>query len=593
MLRTYGGLAILPGTEEEITTLVKAAKLQRAMTSEIGKLCLLKRDGSLPESAPWTHQYADAANSVVSKDKLVKPPLGLLWFGGPANDQVLPRHGHGPNPEVAGGRIFIEGANMLRCLDAYTGRLLWQRQLEGVGHYYDNTGHHPGANNIGSNYASLEDAVYILYKEKCLKLDPATGATEQEFALPADKDGVVPILGSLRTEGDFLVVTSLPLGISLRPDAMPVKDGNNITLEDAVGVTIKDGSGIKIVDGSEINYWKMKRETKDGKTTLVRDGEHIRIHGQQELTEIEWGQEVRVRSCKRITIADGKGVTAESAKGLKVEDGSGIELNAPYASASRSLVVLDRHSGELLWSRQAVHGFRHNAVIAADSTVFCLDKLSPNKEGFLSRRGLLPPNTSSLLALDIRTGKVIWQSKEEIFGTWLVYSSEHDVLVQCGSSFRDRAADEVGIGVAAYRGRDGHVLWKDLQRKYSGPLMLRHRELIMNGNGDGAWDLLTGKATGWSWRRNYGCNTAIGGEHVLTFRSGAAGYYDLTSKGGTGNLGGFKSGCTSNLIPADGLLTAPDYTRTCTCAFTVICVAPSSQEEPIQASALPENSAEW
>lgn len=67
--------------------------------------------------------------------------------------------------------------------------------------------------------------------------------------------------------------------------------------------------------------------------------------------------------------------------------------------------------------------------------------------------------------------------------------------------------------------------------------------------------------------RAYGCNTVVASEHLLTFRSGAAGYYDLSSHSGTGNLGGFKSGCTSNLIIANGVLNAPDYTRTCSCAY--------------------------
>ena len=65
----------------------------------------------------------------------------------------------------------------------------------------------------------------------------------------------------------------------------------------------------------------------------------------------------------------------------------------------------------------------------------------------------------------------------------------------------------------------------------------------------------------------YGCNTAIGSEHLLTFRSGAAGFCDLFSDSGTGNLGGFRSSCTSNLVVADGVLNAPDYTRTCSCAY--------------------------
>lgn len=79
--------------------------------------------------------------------------------------------------------------------------------------------------------------------------------------------------------------------------------------------------------------------------------------------------------------------------------------------------------------------------------------------------------------------------------------------------------------------------------------------------------LLTGEPTDWKWRRTYGCNTAIAGEYLMTFRSGAAGFYDLLGDSGTGNLGGFKSGCTSNLIPANGVLNAPDYTRTCDCAY--------------------------
>lgn len=71
----------------------------------------------------------------------------------------------------------------------------------------------------------------------------------------------------------------------------------------------------------------------------------------------------------------------------------------------------------------------------------------------------------------------------------------------------------------------------------------------------------------WNFTRTYGCNTCVASEHLLTFRSGAAGFYDLSNLGGTGNLGGFKSGCTSNLIAADGALNAPDYTRTCSCPY--------------------------
>src|SRR5438309_11268011 len=95
-------------------------------------------------------------------------------------------------------------------------------------------------------------------------------------------------------------------------------------------------------------------------------------------------------------------------------------------------------------------------------------------------------------------------------------------------------------------------------------------------------DPLTGLPVEWSWVRSYGCNTPMASEHLLTFRSGAAGYFDLCGDGGTGNLGGFRSSCTNNLVVAGGLLTAPDYTRTCTCSYqnqTSLALVPMPEAE--------------
>ncbi len=78
---------------------------------------------------------------------------------------------------------------------------------------------------------------------------------------------------------------------------------------------------------------------------------------------------------------------------------------------------------------------------------------------------------------------------------------------------------------------------------------------------------LTGQLEPWKITRAYGCNSIIASSNLLTFRSGAAGFYDMLTEAGTGNLGGFRSGCTSNLIAADGVLNAPDYTRTCSCSY--------------------------
>ena len=363
---------------------------------------------------------------------------------------------------------MIEGADFLRAIDVYTGRLLWQTSLPGVGSYYDNTSHFPGAGEIGSNYVTLPDFVYVSYGDKILKLDAATGEMQLEIEAPAENGH--PVWGAILTWEDFLIVTLNPVDVP------------------------------------------------DEKTASVASfGEAI--------------------------------------------------VPTTYSSASRRLLVLDRHTGQILWQRDAELNFRHNGIVAAAGKLFCIDGLSPKKLASLSRRGIKPEQNSRLLALDIATGKEVWSISEDVSATFLNYSIEHDVLVAGGSAYRDRAADEVDRGLVAYRGTDGHVLWQDLDTRYNGPCLLWKDKIITNGAGGFKFDLLTGERTEWSFSRMYGCNTIIGSQNLLTFRSGAAGFCDMLHDSGTGNFGGFRSSCTANLIVADGILCSPEYTRTCSCAY--------------------------
>lgn len=481
-LRPYGGTAVYRGSPEGELALKRAvskANLANAVLSDAGGGGLeLRRENALPGSAPWTHQYADVANTSISRDERVKPPLGLLWFGGASNDDILPRHGHGPAPQVIGGRLFIEGPHALRAVDVYSGRLLWQREFKNLGKYYDNTSHQPGANEIGSNYVSLADGIYVVYDRRCLRLEPATGDTLSEFTLPGDADHPDPHWGYIGIYEDLLIAGSTPVVIVPGKDDAP----------------------------------------------------------------------------------------------------PAIKTNTQYASSSHELVVMNRHSGEVLWRRKAGQVFRHNAIVAGAGMIFCIDAISPANLKLLERRGKSPETPPVLLALDARTGEVIWQTQEDVFGTWLGYSAQYDLLLEAGSPARDRAKDEAPSGMTAYRGRDGQRLWHE-DSKYRGQPMLHHSAIYTDGNG---FQLLngktlertnpiTGRTVDWSYRRNYGCNTPIGGQHLLTFRSAAAGFYDLNADAGAGCWGGFRSGCTSNLLPADGILNAPDYTRTCTCSYQNQC----------------------
>jgi len=539
-LRPYGGIACLPVSVDEISTVTQQIQRSKLPNAKIraaehvhyaqfppleegiplwkggqggfGDLLseppasllqsegylLLIREGSLPGAADWTHQYGDIANTVKSDDELVKLPLGILWFGGSSNMDVLPRHGHGPPEQVIGGRLFIEGIDSFSARDVYTGRVLWKRtldHLETYDVYYDETYkntpldpaynqvHIPGANARGANFVATLDKVYIAQKNSCLVLDAATGKTIEEIKLPLDANtGQMPRWGYIGVYKDYLIA----------------------------------GAGF--------------------------------VHYLDFLDLDELGSNI---SKKRLAF-----------------------YNFDITS-SKKLVIMNRHTGKVIWTRNSKLGFRHNAIAVGDNKIFCIDMIPPSVSDALERRlGKYNFGTPKIMALDIRNGNIIWHTNKDIFGTWLSYSKEYDILLQSGRQSRDMLRGEPAKGIIAYQGKDGTVLWSsDVSR--GGPYILHGDTIITDLY---AYDLLTGKQkmrvdplTGeekpWIFKRNYGCNYAIASEHLLTFRSAAAGFYDLEHDGGTGNFGGFRSSCTSNLIAANGVLNAPDYTRTCSCSY--------------------------
>lgn len=492
-VRPYGGILLFPAGTPVQEGSLESGKVEKL---DLSGWQLVTREGALPGAADWTHQYGDIGNTVKSGDSRVRAPLGVLWFGGSSNLDVLPRHGHGPPEQVVGGQLYIEGMNSLSARDVYTGRVLWKHGFEDLGTfgiYYNETyadeplstaynqKHIPGANGRGTNFVATSDAVYVALKGECQVLDPRSGDLNRKIRLREDaKDpaqwAFIGVLDDLLLGGDDFAHFSLRTGSQQSRDAAPIED----------------------------------------------------------------------------------------------------------LSASAGLAVFDRHTGRLLWRAKARHSFLHNGIVAGQGRIFCLDKLTSHAEKLLGRRGRDLPGDSRIVAFDAQTGRVLWERETNIFGTWLGYSAEHGILLQAGAKATDRLSSEAGKGMIAYDGKDGRERWQDLEREYTGPCIL-HNELILTGTNSysasgGAFNLLTGEPhlvtnplTGrkepWRLNRTYGCNTVIASEHLLTFRSGAAGFYDLESLSGTGNLGGFKSGCTSNLVVANGVLNAPDYTRTCSCAY--------------------------
>jgi SAM-dependent methyltransferase len=80
---------------------MEIARLQRpyggvVCLGEPGRMTVDIR-GELKGAGSWTHQFADAGNTMNSGDTLVKGPLGVLWYQDETLDTVQ-RHGKGPAP---------------------------------------------------------------------------------------------------------------------------------------------------------------------------------------------------------------------------------------------------------------------------------------------------------------------------------------------------------------------------------------------------------------------------------------------------------------------------------------------------------------
>jgi outer membrane protein assembly factor BamB len=477
-LRPYGGTAWLPGDDTQqaaFAKIVTDSKLQNSKVDHLGDFMLLTRSGALTGSADWTHEYGDESNTLMSHDQLVKAPLGVLWFGGPAADGSLfyNRHFWGPSMAVIGGRMFIQGPGKMTAVDVYTGRILWQIPLK------DDDDYRPGRRGndfdghlSGFHFLVVEDSIYLVHEKSCLRLDPATGRQLAEFKLPNPTDD----WGRIRVKDDLLIAVifrQLDADKNKLPDARKLLAGQNAPVE---------------------------------------------------------------------------------------------------------IVALNRHDGNRIWSHEADASFPIISV-GADK-IFCFDGALESFYQDWKRRGLIPAASDirQLKAIDLKTGKEEWKQHSEIIGTWVAYSADHDVLLLTNKKH-----------VMAFRGKTGDLLWKQYSEGegFKGhPESYWDRVIIWNDRvldqrGPGlSWDLETGdrkprihplteQEVDWEFTKaGHHCNYAIASPHLMTFRADSAGFCDIES-GETSRLNGFRSGCRNSLIPANGVLNAPNFAHGCVCGYSL------------------------
>lgn len=179
-LRPYGGALCLEVGNDVHTVLAKAvaeADLANGRTTRTGGMTMLTRVGALPGAADWTHEWADAANTLKSNDHL-KSPLAMLWTGGRSarRNMYFDRHYVPPAAMVIDGRMILAGPQRLVAVDVYTGRIIWDMRSKLFTAMTRGAG---GCHTVGA-----KDGIYVSSRQSILRFAPATGELKSEFNLP-------------------------------------------------------------------------------------------------------------------------------------------------------------------------------------------------------------------------------------------------------------------------------------------------------------------------------------------------------------------------------------------------------------------------
>ncbi len=462
--------------------------------------------GPLENAGNWDHEYANAAMTNATSDTGVVPPLGVLWYGGPASDRKYYLHGNRPTGAlVVDGRMFLQGDGVMAAIDAYTGRLLWEKPIPKM-HIYNGT--HSGGGTLakskpwiddkaaakgiapirraratGLNWACAGDCLYLFTDEHCLRFHPETGDALPAWKMPLPKDnGEALCWGHPRIVGDVLVATAF------RPSDMK-----------AARVGIGGNGGDWTGDRMPMSHvFALNRKT--GKLLWSAAANH------------GFNNRAFIAGNNRVFLTDL--LQQDAFEGFS-------EAGRTISDAPKTVRAFDLDTGDEVWTFELKRLVKYLTYIEKDDV-------------------LLVPN---------RYGRV-----------WTDDGWGWPGLTRAQTAKKSGRPHGV---FRAFRGKTGEKLWEVNEQHYDGPFTVIG-DRVLNRYGT-AFDPKTGRlamkispVTGepesYGFRKS-GCAVLGACETLLGWRTA---YHDPATRSSV-KLDGFEAGCTTSLLPASGLLNMPNY----------------------------------
>lgn len=250
-------------------------------------------------------------------------------------------------------------------------------------------------------------------------------------------------------------------------------------------------------------------------------------------------------------------------------------------SESDGLFGCDPGTGEIFWRYLPEHSIRNNSIAIGGGSVYVIDRPIANFDRYdlpVAQGAYHPPG--ELIRLDIHDGSVLRRTPREVLGTTLALDTSCNVLMvsyQPGATWGDGAPSDQDSErrIWAYDAESLRINWTKSIDYSEKPVLVDGYAVIGGGSFKGRKtgakiDLRTGGVTPLNLVRHYGCGAMAAGKNLFMFRSNTIGYYDLKDdEAGVRHFGGIRPGCWINMIPAGGLVLAPDGSSGCTCSYQV------------------------
>jgi len=255
---------------------------------------------------------------------------------------------------------------------------------------------------------------------------------------------------------------------------------------------------------------------------------------------------------------------------------------------SETLFAFDRTTGKSRWSYTPKDGAILNPTIAiGGSAVFFLESANPaTLKAKLTRANLgdLLGKGSKLVALDLTTGKERWRRAGPFealqHNVFLAFAEDRIVVAGSRNSSADKKTATVLYDVQVFDAQTGKWKWQkthDTRHAIGGDHGEQDQHPVIVGARlycePFAYDLHTGQTLDWKWpwagRKRNGCGNISASASSFFYRDGSAGMFDLATSQQKALTTETRPGCWINLIPAAGLLLAPEASSGCTCNFSV------------------------